>query len=859
VKRSPPRDALAEYRRKRAADRTPEPFGARGARPRLFVVQQHAARRIHHDFRLEWNGVLLSWAVPRGPSLDPSAKRLAVRVEDHPLDYADFEGVIPEGNYGAGAVILWDRGRWTPVEDVEAGLAKGKLLFDLEGYKLRGRYTLVRTGGKAKAEGRDWLLIKKPDAWARPGAEGAGNLPEESILSGLTLREMREGSERAARCREALARLGAPRREVHAKQVRPMLAEARDAPFSAPGWLFEPKYDGYRIVAGVRGKEARLFTRRGEDATATFPEVTAALAALPYRDFVLDGELVALDGDGRPSFARLQRRARLRRRADAERGSVELPVTYFAFDLVAFEGFDLRPLPLAERKRLLEPLLPRRGPVRFAPAFAGRGEDVYAEATRLGLEGVVAKRADSRYEGRRSGAWLKVRRLRSDDFVVVGFTAPARSRAGFGALHLGAYAGGRLVWCGRVGSGFTERDLRELRARLDALARPTPACDIPTREARGGRFVEPRLVCEVRYTEWTEDGLLRQPVFVRLREDKRPEECAHPTGGTDAGGDPEPPAREPPVAAREIAFTNLDKVFWPGDGITKGDLIAYHRDVAPWLLPYLRDRPLVLTRYPDGIAGKSFFQKDAPAWAPEWVRTERMWSEHGGREISYFVCDDLEALLWVVNLGTIPLHVWSSRVATLAQPDWCILDLDPKGAPFAHVVEVARALHALCDEAGLPCFVKTSGSTGLHVLVPLGRRLTYEQSRSLAAVLAGLVVQRLPERATVARALSARRGRVYVDTGQNGHGRLLAAPFCVRPLPGAPVSMPLRWSEVTPRLDVARFTLRTALARLRRLGEDPLRPVLDTSPAWLPALERLGALAAGSARPARRRSGRSRT
>jgi bifunctional non-homologous end joining protein LigD len=446
-----------------------------------------------------------------------------------------------------------------------------------------------------------------------------------------------------------------------------------------------------------------------------------------------------------------------------------------------------------------------------------------------------------------------MRALRSDDFVIVGFTAPARSRTGFGALHLGAFAGSELVWCGRVGSGFGDRDLAGLRRELDALVRPSPPCDVPAGERRGARFVEPRLVCEVRYAEITGDGLLRQPVFVRLRPDKAPEECLHPARSAD----PDPPAgREAGPGAPGVAFTNLDKVFWPGEGITKGDLIEYHRAIGPWLLPYLRDRPLVLTRYPDGIAGKSFFQKDAPAWAPEWVRTERMWSEHGGREISYFVCDELEQLLWVVNLGTIPLHVWSSRVATLARPDWCILDLDPKGAPFAHVVEIARALHGLCEEIGLPSFVKTSGSTGLHVLVPLGRQLTYEQSRALAEVLASHVVQQLPEVATLARAIPARRGRVYVDTGQNGHGRLLVAPFCVRPLPGAPVSMPLDWSEVDARLDPARFHLRSAVARMQRLGEDPLRPVLDASPDLLAALERLGGRAAAPGRAARPRSSR---
>jgi bifunctional non-homologous end joining protein LigD len=843
-----PSRSLADYRRKRAAGATPEPFGRGQPRPRAFVVQEHAARRRHHDFRLEWGGVLLSWAVPRGPSLDPAVKRLAVRVEDHPVDYADFEGVIPEGNYGAGAVIVWDRGRWLPVEDVEEGLARGKLLFDLEGHKLRGRFTLVRTGGRTRPESREWLLIKKADAFAVRGAEADSRaLPPESVLSGLSLDELREGPRRAERVRRRLARQRTPRGPVEAARVQPMLAEPCARPFSRPGWLFEVKYDGYRAIAEVAERRARIFSRRGRELTRSFPELATTLAALPFHRLVLDGEIVAADAAGRPDFQRLQQRAQLRRAHEIGRASVEWPATYWVFDLLAFEDFDLRGLPLRRRRELLEQIVPRRGPVRLSPAFAEQGEAVYREATARGFEGMVAKRAASPYRSRRSGDWLKLRRLRSDDFVILGYAPGRGSRSGLGSLHLGAFAGGELLYAGRVGSGLDAEDRARLAADLDGLARPDPPCPVPRALSRGSRWAEPRLVCEVRYAEVTADGCLRQPVFVRRRDDKAPRECSHP--GRPPAPAPAAPAGEETAPAREVPFTNLEKVFWPDDRLTKGDLVDYYRAISPWLLPYLGDRPLVLTRYPDGIEGKSFFQKDAPAWAPSWVRTETLWSEGSQREIRYFVCDELEQLLYVVNLGTIPLHVWSSRVATLAYPDWCILDLDPKEAPFAHVVRLARALLRLCRELGLPARAKTSGSTGLHVLVALGRRLDYERSRTLAGLLARAVERELPEITTLARRRDRRGGRVYVDTGQNGHGRLLAAPFSVRPLPGAPVSMPLRDSELSPRLQPRGHTLRDAPARMRRLRHDPLRAVLDATPDLLGALSRLEArLAEGDRR-----------
>ncbi len=818
--------SLSGYRAKRSPERTPEPFGPGAYRPLQFVVQQHGARRLHWDLRLEWGGVLLSWAVPKGPSMDPSVKRLAVRVEDHPIDYADFEGIIPAENYGAGPVIVWDLGRWVPIEDPTAGLANGKLLFDLAGYKLQGRFTLVRTrGGEAEPKDGSWLWIKKADAFASSGIP----LEDESVLSGLSLHELKEGSGRAAWMEHELERLRPPRRPL--RSHKPMLAESRDAPFTQAGWIFEAKYDGFRLIALKSNEKVNLIYRSGRDATERYPEIARALAALPYPGVAFDGELVVLDEEGRPCFQDLQQRAQLVRRRDIARASVECPAVFYVFDLIHYGGFDLRGLPLLERKRLLAGLLPRHGPLRFTPHFEQRGEDLYREATKLGFEGIVAKRADTPYRsGRRSGEWLKIRRTRTADLVIVGLSPAKGGRSGFGALHLAAPHQGGFRYVGRVGTGFGEAQLRDLREVVRPLERETPACQGALPRGSGHVWLEPQLACEVRFAEVTRDGLLRQPVFLRLRPDKPPDECdALEPQGREPSAEPAEAITDP-AEAGSVSVTNPDKIFWPEDGLAKKDLVAYYRAVSPWLLPYLRDRPVVLTRYPDGIHGKSFFQKDAPQWVPAWMRTETLWSEHANREIHYFVCDRVESLVFLANLGTIPLHVWSSRIVSLARPDWCILDLDPKQAPFEHVVAIARWLHRLCERVRLTSFVKTSGSTGLHLLIPLGGQLDYEQSRSFAELLARLAAEALPELATVARSLSARKGRVYIDYLQNGHGRLLVAPFSLRPLPGAPVSMPLRWHEVKRGLDPRRYTLRNALRRMARLGEDPLRPVLDHRP-----------------------------
>jgi len=834
----PETDPLARYRQKRAASRTPEPFGSVHGQekrdgPLQFVVQQHAARRLHHDFRLEWGGVLLSWAVPQGPSADPADRRLAVAVEDHPVEYADFEGIIPRGEYGAGPVIVWDRGSWTPIGDFDGGLRKGKLLFTLQGYKLRGEWTLVRT----KRNPKEWLLLKHRDPWADPGRKQPPS--DASVLSGLTLAELSEGPARITGLAEELLSQGAVRRPVEAEKLRPMLAQAAPGPFGGPGWLFELKWDGWRALAERRGAEAFVRYRSGADGTAAWPEIARALRALPCERALLDGEIVVLGTDGKPRFQALQQRARLEGAA-AARAAIAQPATLMAFDLLALGDLDLRGLPLLARKAALRRLLPALGPVRYADHVEEKGKELFLAARAQGLEGVVGKRADAPYREGRSPAWRKVRAERTGDFAVVGFTAPGGAgRVGLGALHLAVRGPAGFTYAGSVGTGFSDRELAALRERLGAKKRSEPVCEVPKEARKGSTWVEPELCLEVKYLEWTDEGLLRHPGFVRLREDKRPEECVRE--GEEPGEAPTATATatSTPTPTEPLTFSNLDKPFFPEDGYTKRDLIEWYRSVAPWLLPYLEDRPLVLTRFPDGIHGKSFFQKDAPEWTPAWVRRVRVWSEERGAEVEHFVCDDQRTLLYLANLGTIPIHLWSSRAPELGKPDWCVIDLDPKEAPFAQVVEIARAAKVLCDAIGLPCFVKTTGQSGLHLLVPLGQQLTHEQSRQLAGLLGRVLCEELPAIATMVRTPSARGGKVYVDTLQNGQGKTIAAPYCVRPRPGAPVSAPLRWSEVNGKLDPRNYTIRTMPARLRRQKVDPLLPVLAEKPDLLKALQRL--------------------
>jgi len=863
-----PPDHLAAYRAKRSADTSPEPVGSVSPVPgRLFIVHKHAARQLHFDLRLEMDGVLRSWAVPRGPSYDQADKRLAVKVEDHPLEYGDFEGIIPEGNYGAGGVIVWDRGEWIALEGWREGLVKGKLLFEFRGYKLKGKWTLV----KIKKSERDWLLIKERDAYMRsPGT----NFPEESVLSGLTVEQVKEGRTPAGALREALEKSAAIRQRVDPRSVSATLAEPADKAFTRDGWLFELKLDGYRLIASKTGAQVLLLTRNGNDYTAVFPEVARAVKALPFTDCIIDGEVVVMDAAGKPSFARLQQRGRMSNPLDIKRAAVELPAAFFVFDFIAFEDFDLRTLPLVERKKLLLANFPKLGAVRALDHIEREGEAMLASVSAMGLEGIIAKRADSKYVGGRTDVWLKIKTERTGDFVIVGFTEGKGSRAHFGALQLADMVGGTLCYAGRAGTGFDDKLLGEIMGllvptvRTDAPcmgpatepgAEPQPSAAIP--ETTTTTWVEPKYVCEVRFAEWTPDGFLRHPTFLRMRSDKEPRDCerqgwvlSSATGeavtsdgtsnGTTAGttaaraGDPPSPLPVAPVE-KTVTFSNLKKVYWPADGYTKGDMVEYYRAVSKWMLPYLRDRPLVLTRFPDGIDGKSFYQKDAPEFVPSWVRTIPIWSEDTQREIRYFVCDDVETLLYVANMGSIPMHIWASRVGSLEQPDWCVIDLDPKDAPFSDVIKTAIAVHELCDAIGWPSHVKTTGKTGLHILLPLAGLCTYAQSRSFGELIARLVLRQLGDTVTITRQVMKRGVKVYLDYLQNRHGQTIVAPFSVRPLPGATVSMPLLWSEVNASLDPRDFTIRNAVERMERLGEDPVRSVMDEVPDLATVLQRL--------------------
>jgi bifunctional non-homologous end joining protein LigD len=587
------------------------------------------------------------------------------------------------------------------------------------------------------------------------------------------------------------------------------LASSASRPFTRSGWWFELKYDGYRILAHRQGDQVRLRYRGGNDPSAQFPEVVEELRRLPSGDFILDGEVVVEDAEGKPSFALLQGRAQ---RVRPPRGAP--PATYWTFDLLAAEGHDLRGLPLSRRHELLGLLTAGGERVRCVAPVETEGEAFFEAVKQMGLEGIVAKRADAAHHAGRGGDWQKVVIHQAGDFAVVGHTPDLTS------LAIATWDGDGFAYAGRVGSGLGPREASRVERELAAHRRPTPPCKNAPRD-RDLLWVDPTLVAEVRYKEWDRNGSPRAPVFCRFRDDRRPEQTL-------------PPWR---TEERTVVFVNLEKVWFPEDGFTKGDLIRYYQAIAPWMLPYLRDRPLMLTRFPDGIHGESFFQKNTGPYVPSWVRTVQMEGDEG--IVRQFVCDDVETLGFLVNLGTIPFHLWSARVSDLEHPDWCILDLDPKDAPFEQVITLALAARSLCERLELPHFIKTSGSSGLHVLVPLARQLDHAGAISFGQVLAEALVQQHPDIATTERVVRARRSKVYVDYLQNGRGKLLVAPFAARPRPGVPVSMPLRWEEVGPRLHPRKFTALDAAARMERLGSDPFLGVLGEAPDLVSVLSRL--------------------
>jgi bifunctional non-homologous end joining protein LigD len=805
------RKPLAKYRRMRDFARTAEPRGGRprpAAKGRLsYFIQRHAASRLHYDFRLELGGVLKSWAVPKGPSLDPRERRLAVHVEDHPLEYGTFEGEIPQGEYGGGTVLLWDLGRWVPEGDPEEGYRRRRLKFRLEGRKLRGSWLLVGMGGRAGEDGKNWLLIKEKDGQARPLEESDITVERPESVSGRP----------NPRSPAPLPRF-----------VPPQLATLAARAPAGEDWLHEIKFDGYRVLARIAGGAVRLHTRKGLDWTESFGPVASALKPLAARSALLDGEVIVLDEKGRSDFQALQNAL-----SEGRRGGL----VYQVFDLLELDGRDLRERPLLERKAALASLLQATARaagagfasrVRYTEHVRGGGEALRRKACELALEGVVCKRADSAYRsGERSRDWLKVKCLHEQEFVVAGFTAPGGARKGFGALLLGVQGPGGLRYAGRVGTGFTRESLREILAKLERLESDrAPFAKPPSRaEARGARWIRPELVAEVAFTGWTSDGLVRQGSFRGLRADKAPAEVVRERVE-------QAPARgEPPVPRPRI--THPDRVLWPRAGATKADLAAYLEAAAPRLLREVARRPLGMLRCPDGYGKPCFWQKHASRMFGKAVRPVKVREKDGGVE-EYVYVEDEAGLLALAQMSVLELHPWGSTVDDLEHPDRMIMDLDPApGVPWARVVAAARAVKSRLEELGLAAFLKTTGGKGLHVVTPV-QGADWALLKTFARALAGAFALEKPAEYTARLPLKERGGRIFVDYLRNERGSTAVAAWSPRARAGATVSVPLEWSELKPSLDPSRFDIRTTLKRLDK--PDPWSG-FDKARAPLPRIE----------------------
>ncbi|QNM97954.1 DNA ligase D [Chitinimonas koreensis] len=839
---------LEKYRRKRDFARTPEPEGEeRPSGPRLaYVIQQHAARKLHYDFRLELDGTLKSWAVPRGPSLDPAQKRLAVEVEDHPLDYGGFEGVIPARQYGAGTVMLWDRGEWLPDGDPAEGYRRGRLEFRLRGEKLAGGWTLVRIKAKDEERQTPWLLIKRADAEAREGPEA--EITERltrSVLSRRSLAQIAARSEaeppaEAPAGSSAMPACRAPMPDF----IEPQLASLVERAPHGGDWLAELKYDGYRILARVDRGEVQIRTRNRKDWTARMPELARALGGLGDVSAWLDGEVVALDARGEISFQALQQ-------AFPKPGERSRParLVYLPFDLPWLDGEDLRGLPQRERKRRLEALLaalPADAPVRYSAHLDEAVEAAFRHACLHGQEGLILKRADAPYAAGRSSHWLKLKCGRRQEFVIGGYTDPKGSRIGFGALLVGYYAHGRLRYAGRVGTGFDHGLLTQLTARLQALRRADspfdggPAERGPTergpteRGPDGFHWVEPECVAEVRFAGWTEAGLLRQAAFVGLREDKParavtdevavapPEADAadRPVKGMAAKGAAAAAAAAPDQVAG-VAISHPDRVLFADVGLGKIGLARYYAAVAERLLPQLHDRPLSLVRCPRGPAQPCFFQKHFGEAFPATLLAVEV-EEGSGESARYMVANDLAAVIGLVQMGVLEFHTWGARRDRLDRPDRMIFDLDPApDLPWQRVVEAAGLVRALLEELGLACFLKTTGGKGLHVETPLTRHHDWDTVKGLSQRIARHLAVLMPDRFVATAAKQRRTGRIFIDWLRNAEGATAVAAYSVRARPGAPVAVPIEWDELADGVRADRFDVRATLERLRRQRQDP--------------------------------------
>ncbi len=795
---------LRSYRQKRNFHHTPEPEPGRskGDPGRTYVIQKHDASRLHYDLRLELDGVLKSWAVPKGPSLDPSRKRLAVQVEDHPVDYAGFEGTIPEEEYGGGTVMVWDRGTWEPEGDPDQGLNRGHLTFRLQGEKLQGGWNLVRMDRASDPEKKNWLLIKKRDAEARSDPpKDASDLDDRSVLTGRTLEEIASGEDLPKSNPGDLFAVQGARKAPMPDPPSPQLAVPAKQPPRGDAWLHEIKYDGYRILCVKDRGEVRLITRNRKDWSDRFPHVSRAAAALPPDSFILDGEVVVLRADGTPDFQALQ---------NILKGRTSERAGYYVFDLLHGEGRDLTPVPLEERKRILQRLLKGVSPpLVFSDAIRGNGHRVYEQACRMGFEGIVSKRADSPYEPRRTRTWVKVKCVKRQEFVIGGFSEPSGARSGFGALLLGYHDDeSRLVYAGRVGTGFTEKTLQGLYKKLTSLERKTsPFHNPPTgREAGSVHWVRPTLTAEVEFSGWTDDRILRQASFKGLRPDKPAEEVTleipQPVQAPASGRNPG--HRRNRVAG--VALTNPDRILYPKQGLTKLDLARYYEHVADRILPHLEDRPLTLVRCPEGHEDDCFYQKHLDEQIPGTLMEVPIREKE--EERVYAAVRDLPGIISLVQLGVLEIHPWGARRDKLERPDRMIFDLDPgPGIRPKHLVEALNLLHTLLDDLDLQSFLKTTGGKGFHVVVPLERRATWDEVKTFAGKAADRMVRTNPDLLVSKMSKAERRGRIFVDYLRNARGATAVAPYSTRARPGAPVSVPIPWEDLSEDLSPDRFNL----------------------------------------------------
>lgn len=894
---------LSKYREKRSAGKTPEPFGGRSSGKELrFVVQKHDASHLHYDFRLEMNGVLKSWAVPKGPSMDPSIKRLAMMVEDHPYDYRNFEGIIPKGQYGGGTVIVWDEGRYEALapetndvvkmdKNLRHQLYSGKLKFRLFGEKLKGEFALVKAYGRG---GNEWLLMKLEDQYATSKDVIA---KDKSVLSGKTIAEMEKSPDKVygqpvvkknsisknkskkswnaaeiisgqleelpkKKTAETLKQaynitdlLKKSPKQIFYTTVQPMLATLIDKPFDDQNWVYEVKWDGYRAVAFMKNGKIELKSRNDKSFNEKFYPVYDTLKSIAI-NAVLDGEIVVLEKNGTANFAALQN---WRSEADGD-------LVYYVFDILWYDGKDLKGLSLLERKAILKEVMPQNDLILWSEHFDTSGVEFLNEAKKLGLEGIMAKRKESVYHiHERSSDWLKIKANRRQEVVIGGFTKNEGSSKLFSSLLVGLYEDKKLIYTGKVGTGFSAKLQQELMAQFKPLVTKNSPFDDEPDINKSSRFrprpphaavtwLHPNLVCEVSFTEMTVDGVMRHPSFVGMRNDKNAKKVIleeeqsaieiigeqskegngmrknSKEGSSDKKNyktmlNPKDKTQVQKVNGHELKFTNLDKLFWPDEKITKRDLINYYEQAAPFILPYLKDRPQSMNRYPNGIKEEGFYFKDVTDTAPEWAETYLYQSEADGRDRHYLVGEDEATLLYMANLGCIEMNPWSSTVRKPDNPTFCIIDLDPDKNTFDQVIETAQLTKQFLDDMGVPSYCKTSGSTGLHIYIPLGNKYNYDQSKEFAHIIVTLIHAELPNYTSLERTVRDRKGKMYLDFLQNRPHATIAAAYSVRPKPGATVSMPLHWDEVKKGLKISDFTLFNAIERMHELG-DIFKPVL---------------------------------